>query len=145
MNYFILIQSKTLGVRVVIWSKTNHILDKYHLFLFLKDRRGITNLQISPHYSINWWNFVSLKQKQIADFPNKTLALEYVDKHKIAHHEGLVVDKEYSFHELFLKFANIKKEGGRNYASVLTKAAGDIYLRHFNFAYPAKFSRCTSS
>ena len=79
------------------------------------------------------------KQKQIADFPNKTLALEYVDKHKIAHHEGLVVDKEYSFHELFLKFANIKKEGGRNYASVLTKAAGDIYLRHFNLHIQPNF------
>ena len=45
------------------------------------------------------------KQKQIADFPSRAQAEKYVTKHKVAAHLEKVVDKEYSFHELYLKFA----------------------------------------
>ena len=65
------------------------------------------------------------KQKQIADFPTRAQAEKYVTKHKVAAHLEKVVDKEYSFHELYLKFATEKQEGGRNIQTCITKSAGD--------------------
>ena len=53
------------------------------------------------------------KQIQVAKFKTKKLAEDFVDKYKVAAAMEKVVDKEYSFHELFEQFADIKKSGGR--------------------------------
>ena len=51
-----------------------------------------------------------------------------MDKHK-AFHLGKVVDKTYSFHELYQKFANEKLTGGRNTKTCITASLGiDIWL-----------------
>ena len=77
------------------------------------------------------------KQKQIADFPTRALAKEYVKRHNVAAHMEKVVDKEYSFHELYLKFATEKQQGGRNIKTCITKSAGDRYMSHFyNYIKP---------
>ena len=82
------------------------------------------------------------KQKQIADFPARALAEKYVEKHKIAAHLEKVVDKEYSFHELFLKFATQKQQGGRNIKTCITKSAGDRYMAHFKLYIQPNFDDC---
>ena len=41
------------------------------------------------------------KQEQVADFPNKTLAKDYVKKRRIAEHLKKVVDQEYDFKSKF--------------------------------------------
>ena len=78
------------------------------------------------------------KQKQIADFPTRAQAEKYVTKHKVAAHLEKVVDKEYSFHELYLKFATEKQQGGRNIKTCITKSAGDRYMSHFKFVHKTK-------
>ena len=82
------------------------------------------------------------KQKQIADFPTRAQAEKYVTKHKVAAHLEKVVDKEYSFHELYLKFANEKQEGGRNIQTCITKSAGDRYMAHFKLYIQPNFEDC---
>ena len=82
------------------------------------------------------------KQKQIADFPTRALAEKYVEKHRIAAHLEKVVDKEYSFHELYLKFATQKQQGGRNIKTCITKSAGDRYMSHFNNYIKPNFLDC---
>ena len=82
------------------------------------------------------------KQKQIADFPTRALAEKYVEKHRIAAHLEKVVDKEYSFHELYLKFATEKQQGGRNIKTCITKSAGDRYMAHFNLYIKPNFEDC---
>ena len=82
------------------------------------------------------------KQKQIADFPTRALAEKYVTKHKVKAHLNKVVDKEYSFHELYLKFATEKKEGGRNTKTCITKSAGDRYTSHFDLYIKPNFDDC---
>ena len=82
------------------------------------------------------------KQKQIADFPTRAQAEKYVTKHKVAAHLEKVVDKEYSFHELYLKFATEKQEGGRNIKTCITKSAGDRYMAHFKLYIQPNFEDC---
>ncbi len=82
------------------------------------------------------------KQKQIADFPTRALAEKYVTKHRVKAHLNKVVDKEYSFHELYLKFATEKKEGGRNTKTCITKSAGDRYTSHFDLYIKPNFDDC---
>ena len=82
------------------------------------------------------------KQKQIADFPTRAQAEKYVTKHKVAAHLEKVVDKEYSFHELYLKFATEKQQGGRNIKTCITKSAGDRYMAHFNLYIKPNFEDC---
>ena len=72
------------------------------------------------------------KQVQIASFPTRALAKKYVDNYKVAYAMAKVVDKEYSFHELFEKFATIKRDGGRNIKSCITNSAGSRYISHFS-------------
>ena len=68
------------------------------------------------------------KREQIAKFTTKADAKEYVKKYTKAFQLEKVVDKEYSFHELYLKFATQKQQGGRNIKTCITKSAGDRYL-----------------
>lgn len=82
------------------------------------------------------------KQVQIASFPNRALAKKYVDNYKVAYAMAKVVDKEYSFHELFEKFATIKRDGGRNIKSCITKSAGNRYMSHFNNYIKPNFPDC---
>ena len=77
------------------------------------------------------------KRVQVAKFKNKSDAEKYRDKYKVAAAMDKVVDKEYSFYELFEKFATIKAEGGRNIKSCLTMSGGDRYMAHFkNYIKP---------
>jgi integrase len=82
------------------------------------------------------------KQKQIADFPSRAQAKKYVTKHTVAAHLEKVVDKEYSFHELYLKFATEKQQGGRNIKTCITKSAGDRYMAHFEHYIKPNFEDC---
>ena len=63
-------------------------------------------------------------------------------KHKVAAHLEKVVDKEYSFHELYLKFATEKQQGGRNIKTCITKSAGDRYMAHFELYIQPNFEDC---
>ena len=63
-------------------------------------------------------------------------------KHKVAAHLEKVVDKEYSFHELYLKFATEKQQGGRNIKTCITKSAGDRYMAHFKLYIQPNFEDC---
>ena len=44
---------------------------------------------------------------------------------------GKVVDKTYSFHELYQKFATEKLTGGRNTKTCITASAGNRYMAQF--------------
>ena len=82
------------------------------------------------------------KQEQVADFPNKTLAKDYVKKRRIAEHLKKVVDQEYDFKSKFEEFAKIKLEGGSDDNTCLTKSGGSRYLSHYNnYIYP-HFPNC---
>ena len=50
---------------------------------------------------------------QVAKFNTRKQAETYVDKYKVAAAMEKVVDKEYDFKELFLKFATAKSNGNR--------------------------------
>ena len=82
------------------------------------------------------------KQIQVAKFKTKKLAEDFVDKYKVAAAMEKVVDKEYSFHELFEKFATIKAEGGRNMKTCLTMSGGDRYAAHFRNYIKPNFPDC---
>ena len=73
------------------------------------------------------------KQKQVAKFPTRSLAEKYVDKHKVASAMGKVVDKTYSFHELYQKFATEKLTGGRNTKTCITASAGNRYMAQLSY------------
>ncbi len=82
------------------------------------------------------------KQEQIADFPNKTLAKDYVKKRHIAEQLKKVVDKEYDFKSKFEEYANIKLEGGSDDNTCLTKSGGSRYLSHYNNYIKPHFPDC---
>ena len=82
------------------------------------------------------------KQIQVAKFKTKKQAEAYVDQYKVAAAMDKVVDQEYSFHELFEKFAEIKRTGGRNVKGCLTKSSGDRYESHFRNYIKPNFPDC---
>ena len=82
------------------------------------------------------------KQKQVAKFPTRSLAEKYVDKHKVASAMGKVVDKTYSFHELYQKFATEKLTGGRNTKTCITASAGNRYMAQFKLYIKPNFFDC---
>jgi len=80
--------------------------------------------------------------KQVAKFPTKALAKEYVKRHQIAAAMDKVVDTEYDFKDLFLKFATIKSEGGRNVKTCVTQSGGNRYMAHLNLYIKPYFPDC---
>lgn len=73
---------------------------------------------------------------QVAKFNTRKQAETYVDKYKVAAAMEKVVDKEYDFKELFLKFATAKANGNLN------KTSGDIYLSHYKNIIKPYFPDC---
>lgn len=82
------------------------------------------------------------KRVQVAKFKNKSEAEKYRDKYKVAAALDKVVEKEYSFHELFKEFAQVKKQGGRNIKSCMTKSAGARYASQFKNYIEPNFPDC---
>ena len=82
------------------------------------------------------------KRVQVAKFKNKSDAEKYRDKFKVAAAMDKVVEKEYSFHELFLKFSDIKRDGGRNIKSCMTISGGARYASQFENYIKPNFSDC---
>ena len=73
---------------------------------------------------------------QIAKFNTRKQAETYVDNYKVAAQMDKVVDKEYDFKELFLKFANAKAEG------CLTQSGGLRYMSHYKNYIKPYFPDC---
>ena len=73
---------------------------------------------------------------QVAKFNTRKQAETYVDKYKVAAAMEKVVDKEYDFKDLFLKFANEKSNG------CLTLSGGNRYLSHYENYIKPYFPEC---
>ena len=80
--------------------------------------------------------------KQVAKFNTRKQAETYVDKYKVAAAMEKVVDIEYDFKDLFLKFATIKAEGGRNVKTCVTQSGGNKYMVHLRKYIRPYFPDC---
>ena len=72
------------------------------------------------------------KRVQLAKFQSKQDAIKYRQNYIVAVASEKIASVDYDFHQLFLKFSNIKNDGGENIDTCLTKSGGSRYLAHYN-------------
>jgi integrase len=104
--------------------------------------KDITMWIVKKRKNFTVLKLVDGKRVQVAKFKNKSDAEKYRDKFKVAAAMDKVVEKEYSFHELFMQFADTKREGGRNIKSCMTISGGARYASQFENYIKPNFPDC---